>query len=122
MKKRILLAALSLPVLLSGCVVSVGGDGEYDSDYHYSYKSLEKKNRAHIADFTTDMSISAVKSKMGVPDFNEMYQRGDDNVQVLFYRTQRNEGDGMTTKDECTPLVFKNGVLIGWGEHAYQKI
>jgi len=28
-------------------------------------------------------------------------------------------GDGITTKDECTPLVFRNGNLVGWGDSAY---
>jgi hypothetical protein len=41
---------------------------------------------------------------------------------VLFYRTHRRDGDGVTTKDECTPLVFKNGLLIGWGDAAYQAL
>jgi hypothetical protein len=25
--------------------------------------------------------------------------------------------DGYTTQDECMPLVFKNGKLIGWGNN-----
>jgi hypothetical protein len=59
---------------------------------------------------------------MGIADFNESYSKDDDTYQVLYYRTQRINGDGVTTKDECTPLVFKNSILVGWGERAYNTI
>jgi hypothetical protein len=121
MKKRLLAAALVLPLTLSGCVVSVGGD---DGDYGYneSWHNQERKNRKMIADLSTNMDITTIKKRMGTPDFNELHQRGDDEYQVLFYRTQRKEGDGVTTKDECTQLVFKNGILVGWGDTAYDNI
>ncbi|MCV2883260.1 DUF3192 domain-containing protein [Aestuariibacter sp. AA17] len=122
MKKLLLAAAVSAPLLLSGCVVSVGGDDDYDSYSHSSWQKKERKNRAHIASLELGMSVESVKNKMGVPDFNEMYNKQDRSVQVLFYRTQRAEGDGATTKDECTPLVFKGGALVGWGERAYLEM
>jgi hypothetical protein len=56
---------------------------------------------------------------MGIADFNEFYIKGEDTYQVLYYRTQHIDGDGVTTKDECTPLVFKNSALLGWGETIY---
>ena len=56
---------------------------------------------------------------MGLADFNEFHQKDQDRFQVLYYRTQRKNGDGVTTKDECTPLVLKNGLLVGWGDTAY---
>ena len=123
MKKMILAGALVLPLTLSGCVVSVG-DGEYgyDGEHYSSWEDREYKNRKRISSLDLDMTIERVKDKMGVPDFNELYKQDGDNVQVLFYRTQRIEGDGVTTKDECTPLVFKDGLLIGWGENAYRAI
>jgi len=34
--------------------------------------------------------------------------KGDDEYRVLYYRTQRLHADGDTTKDETTPLIFKN--------------
>ena len=120
MKKALLVTALVVPLTLTGCVVSVGGDGE---GMHYSsWEDREYKNRRKISNLTLDMSITNVKDSFGVPDFNELHARGEDNVQVLYYRTQRTEGDGVTTKDECTPLVFKNGMLVGWGDTAYSQI
>ena len=42
----------------------------------------------------------------------------DNNYQVMFYRTQHVKSDGITTQDECTFLLFVNGILkeIGLGE------
>ena len=120
MRKALLVAALVAPLTLTGCVVSVGGDG--DGSYHSSWEDREYKNRRKISNLALDMSITNVKDSLGVPDFNELHQKSDDKIQVLYYRTQRKEGDGITTKDECTPLVFKNGVLVGWGDSAYDRI
>lgn len=120
MKKTLIAAALVLPLALSGCVISVDGDGEYS--HHSDWQDREHKNRKHIANLETNTDISSIKSRMGTPDFNESHPKGDDQFQVLYYRTQRMDGDGVTTKDECTPLVFKNGLLIGWGESAYAML
>ncbi|MCC2614838.1 DUF3192 domain-containing protein [Aestuariibacter halophilus] len=120
MKKSILAAVFTLPVLLSGCVVSVGGDDDYG--YHRDWQDREQDNRRYIADLNLDVTLASTKRKMGTPDFTESYQQGDDQITVLFYRTHRHDGDGMTTKDECTPLVFKNERLIGWGDTAYAQI
>ncbi|MEW9797656.1 DUF3192 domain-containing protein [Alteromonas sp. CYL-A6] len=120
MKKLVLVLALAAPFALSGCVVSVGGDG--DSHYSSDWKDREYNNRKHIADLEVEMSYESVVRRMGVADFNELHQRADGVYRVLFYRTQRTMDDGVTTKDECTPLVFKDGALIGWGESAYAHI
>ena len=120
MKKGVIAAALVLPLMLSGCVISVDGDG-YDSHYG-DWQDREYKNRKNINKLAVDMSYTQVVDRMGVADFNEMHKRDDDTYQVLFYRTQRSHEDGVTTKDECTPLVFKNGTLVGWGDQAYRQI
>jgi len=120
MKHVFLAAALVSPLLLSGCVVSVGGDkdGYYSSDW----EEREYNNRKHISRLEKDMSYESVVRKMGVADFNELHEKGDGVYRVLFYRTQRTMDDGITTKEECTPLVFLNGMLVGWGDSAYQHI
>ena len=58
----------------------------------------------------------SVVDELGAADFNEMISSNGDTVQVLYYRTQRVDDDGITTKNECTPLVFVNNELKGWGE------
>jgi hypothetical protein len=120
MNKLAVAALFGLSLGLSGCVISVNSDGEYghQSDWH----EKEQKNRKHIARLQQDASYDDILNRMGIADFNELYTKGDGTYQVLYYRTQRIEGDGVTTIDECTPLVFKNSVLVGWGESAVNVI
>lgn len=118
-KQFSLVCALAAPLFLSGCVVSVGGDG--DGYYAQDWEKREKNNRRHISKLDTDMALEAISNRMGLADFDESYQRGSDDYRVLYYRTQRLADDGVTTKDECTPLVFKNSRLIGWGDSALKE-
>jgi hypothetical protein len=119
--RNILLASLvGLSLSLSGCVISVDGDGV--DGYHADWQDREHKNRSNINKLSVNMSLAEVSARMGVPDFNELHEKDQDSYQVLYFRTQRKDGDGVTTKDECTPLVLKNGELIGWGETANEMI
>ncbi len=120
LKKSFIACAICAPLLLSGCVVSVGGDGDGYS-YSSDWEKRETNNRRHISKLDVDMTLESVSSRMGMADFDEFYQRDGSDYRVLYYRTQRSSGDGVTTKDECTPLVFKNGRLAGWGEAALNE-
>lgn len=122
MKKSliILCAALPLTLGLTGCVVKVGGDD--DGSYSYDFNDREYDNRKKIASLQVNSSFADVQNSLGVADFNEVYEKNGESVQVLFYRTNRKHKDGITTKDECTPLIFKNGQLVSWGDKAYSMI
>ncbi|MCL1076756.1 DUF3192 domain-containing protein [Parashewanella spongiae] len=128
--KFIAMTVLTMATIgLSGCVINVG-EGEYDKNsiHPKGWEYAQKQNRQHIEELTLGMSKERVLSLMGRPDINEAFlttkNEGEEGqeVQVLFYRTQHNSGDGKTTKDECTPLVIKNGKLVGWGEKAYRYV
>lgn len=120
MKKGLLAIALS-GVLLSGCVISI--DDDYDNgSNHVSWSKIEKENRKMISELSVGTSIASVRRSMGTPDFDELIVKNDKEHRVLFYRTQRTEGDGITTKDECTPILFVNGELIGFGQTALDAI
>jgi hypothetical protein len=124
MKKCLAVAGMSV-FLLSGCVFSI--DGNYDDDYDYghgssSFTKVERDNRQSISKLEAGDSLNMVRNKMGVPDFDELIVRDDREYRVLFYRTQRTKGDGVTTKDECTPILFENGNLVGFGETALDRI
>jgi hypothetical protein len=118
-KQLLVICALTSPLLLSGCVISVGGDG--DGYYGQDWEKREKNNRRHISKLDTDMTLESISNRMGLADFDESHQKDSDDYRVLYYRTQRLADDGMTTKDECTPLVFKNGRLTGWGNSALRE-
>lgn len=116
MKKLMSLTAGILALsLLSGCVIVVDGDKRV-TNKRTPIEQIEADNRAAIAKLSIGASPSSVLSTMGTPDFDERLSKGDTDYRILYYRTQRVKADGMTTKDECTPLVFANGELLGWGQ------
>lgn len=77
--------------------------------------------------FINELSIDSSVTKqffiesLGSPDITEAKVAQDSSYQVMFYRTHHKKSDGITTKDECTPLLFKNGQLIAWGDGAYEQ-
>lgn len=120
MNNLVVATLFGLSLGFSGCVISVDGDGGYG--HQSDWRNAEQINRKHISRLQQDISYDDILNRMGIADFNEFYAKGDDTYQVLYYRTQHIDGDGVTTKNECTPLVFKNSVLLGWGETAYNAI
>lgn len=120
MKLRNLMFVAILPftLTLGGCIISVDGENWG----HHDWEDREYKNRKLIADLKLESSTQQIQTLLGVPDFSEFHRENTDDVQILFYRTHRNHGDGVTTKDECTPLVFRNNRLVGWGDAAYRTI
>jgi len=122
MKKTLLTLLVIAPMTLSltGCIVSVGGEDGHS--FSSEFGDREYKNRKVIASMPLNSSYADATQKLGVADFNETYQQDSDTVQVLYYRTHRVHKDGLTTKDECTPLIFKNGILTAWGTKAYNQL
>jgi hypothetical protein len=97
----IVIAPLSLT--LTGCVIAVGGeDGHSISG---DFDDREYQNRKKIAGIQLNTTFT------GVADFNETYFDDGKTVNVVYFRTHRLHKDGLTTKDECTKLVFVNDEL-----------
>ncbi|WP_462159967.1 DUF3192 domain-containing protein [Pseudoalteromonas sp. GB56] len=91
------------------------------------WQDREAYNKRFIAklDTSTPMHIEEVLETLGTPDLTFVKRRGDDIYQIVFYRTQHIKADGITTKDECTGLLFKNKKLLVWGQQAelaYDKV
>jgi len=122
MKKSLIAVIVSTSLVfgLSGCVIAIDGD-KHDSDFSNSHDRAGQ-NREHIATLIPQMSLSDVTNKLGIADFNESYQKDGASINVLFYRTHRVHKDDLTTKDECTPLIFKQGALVSWGDQALQQL
>lgn len=121
-KIRVISLASLLMISLSGCVIAIGDDEFQRDTNHSSWEVREKNNRAHIQAMQLGQQYLDVTNKMGVADFNELITRGDNTYQILYYRTHRKDGDGVTTKNECTSLVFLNSELIGWGDNFVQSL
>ena len=110
-----LLVLVFLAVWLSGCVVAIGNDGPESRDSRWA--EIERDNRRAIDSLLMGMGIREVQLAMPhEADFSEAFMVDGVAHRVLFYRTQRVEGDGVTSRNETTPLVFADGQLVGWGE------
>lgn len=94
----------------------------YDDDPdQMDWEDRQSFNKRFINSLSIDDHIvkAYVIESLGSPDLTEAKQIEDDALQIMFYRTHHKQSDGITTKDECTPLLFKNGKLIAWGDNAY---
>jgi hypothetical protein len=116
-----LITAISLASVLSGCVIAVG---DHDDEYkdNEDWKKIQQFNQSYINQLGLGAEASAVRKSLGAPALVELFNKNGEEVEVLFYRTQHERSDGETSKDECTPLVFKRGVLVGLGDKAYQNL
>lgn len=101
MKKIVLLCSV---VALSGVILSA------------CQSPLINKNKRNIGRLEVGMSKSEVTNIMGPVDKDEIYNTKN----VWFYYTTPKWSDGNITKDECTPLVFSKGKLVGWGKKYYK--
>jgi outer membrane protein assembly factor BamE (lipoprotein component of BamABCDE complex) len=96
---------------LSGCI-SINGSHHGDGK---DWKDNQESNRRVISELALGTERSNVLTRLGTPSFSEAFVKDDEQYNVLFYRTHLTKSDGKTTKDETTPLIFKNDTLIGWG-------
>lgn len=114
---HMLFVLIPVVFVLNACVVVVDGDKNTKSSRSTSWEQIEQTNRDEIARLNSGQSLSTVMNTMGTPDFDESLELESGTYRVLYYRTHRKVADGMTTRDECTPLVFRNGELVGWGDN-----
>lgn len=114
-----LLSVLTFSAILSGCVIAVG-DRDDESNGNADWEKIQQYNLGYINQLSLGTEATAVRKSIGAPAFVELFTKNGQQVEVLFYRTQHERSDGETSKDECTPLVFKQGVLVGVGAKAYQ--
>ena len=118
-----LILASAMAMGLSGCVIVAGDHDEFDRSYSRSdWEDIERQNRQSIAQLKIGEGYDSILTRFGEASFTEAFQMGDATYQVLFYRTHRIHSDGDTTKDETTPLVFKERSLIGWGNEALARV
>ncbi len=70
-----------------------------------------RKNIENSRNLRVGMTKAEVLEVMGEPIRDEKFCEPD----LWFYYIEMVWGDGLITEDECMPLVFENGKLIGWG-------
>ena len=80
------------------------------------YKIAEK-NVNNAKQLRNGMTKAEVLALMGEPLKDEVFNKPD----VWYYYFDCNWLDGLITEEECFPLVFKDGKLIGWGNRVYMS-
>ena len=103
MKKKSLSKVLTIAVtgtLLSGC------------GYFAQFENFENSTKLRVG-----MTKEQVRQIMGEP-VNEVYCKPD----LWFYYINTQWHDGLITRDECMPLVFRDGKLAGWGNEYYNRV
>lgn len=82
------------------------------------WKQEQDANRKGLRTLSVGMQQEEVTEVMqGPPDLTEAFQEGEsESFEVWYYYTNRRRADGNRTKDEMTPLVFRDGKLVGWGD------
>ena len=70
-----LLSVVCVSAVLSGCVIVAGDVDEFDRDgYRTNWQSIEKDNRAKIANLSLGANYDTVVKTMGQPNFSEAYE------------------------------------------------
>ncbi len=113
---RILLALAAYGVFV-GLVVTFYDD----SPDKMEWKDRESYNRQFIAKIKLEQfTFEEALEQLGSPDITEAIKVESDDFQVMFYRTHHVKSDGITTIEECTALLFKDGTLTGIGKSAHE--
>lgn len=92
-----------------------------DKPENMDWQDREEYNKVQITKLKLGSTREEILALLGTPDITEAKMQDGTTIQVMFYRTQHVRADGLTTLDECTPLLFENDHLIAWGEGAYQS-
>lgn len=79
--------------------------------------SEARRNLDNARALRVGMTKAQVLAIMGEPVKDEIFTKPD----VWFYFIEPVWVDGLTTEDECMPLVFENGKLVGWGNEYYAR-
>jgi len=87
-----------------------------------------KTNRTNMQQVSLGMTEAQVIEIMGQPAFKDMFQHGDLTRATYYYFTNEMGNKGFTgsmstytlVRQDCAPLVFKNGALIATGR--YNKV
>ncbi|WP_372872302.1 DUF3192 domain-containing protein [Shewanella sp.] len=99
-------------------VVAIGYEPTPDE---MDWEDRQLFNSKVLAGLEIGQDMNQVRQMMGSPDFSEAKTVKDGALQVLFYRTHHVKGDGKTTRNECTPLLFRDNQLIAWGTDTYKQ-
>jgi len=121
MNKKII-ALIAIALIAYGIFVALVLNFYNDSPTKMSWEDREAFNKQYVSKVKLDkLTFDKVIKDLGSPDITEAKKHNSDYLQLMYYRTQHVKSDGITTEDECTALLFKNGKLIAIGNSAQQS-
>ena len=113
--------ALLVSLLLLGCA-----GGSLSELAHENQSSIIKltvgMTRATVIDLMGTKSASTNDGLVANPFRSETFQdKAGAQFEVLYYVTERNRRFQPLRLSQTTPLILKNGVLIGWGADSLRQ-
>lgn len=122
MNKKVI-ARILIALIAYGIFVALVVNFYDDSPAQMQWEDREAYNRQFIAklELKKIFNFNSAIEQLGSPDITEAKLVDETSYQVSFYRTQHVKSDGITTQDECTALLFTNGVLTAIGNTAYEQ-
>ena len=78
-------------------------------------------NLQKMSEISFGQHLEEIRTLLGRADFVEAKTGIDGQYQVMYYRTHHMKSDGETTKEECTPLLFRDNLLIAWGQDTQKQ-
>ena len=97
---------LSAVAILSGALFLAAGVAGCSTPWGTIRRNIENSRKLRVG-----MTKAQVLEIMGEPIRDEKFCEPD----IWYYYNDMVWGDGLITEDECMPLVFENGKLVGWG-------
>ena len=123
MNKKVL-SLIGIALCAYGIIVLLVINFYDDNPANMKWEDREEFNRQFIAKLDIgQFTFPQALTTLGNPDITEAKQVNDTYYQVLFYRTQHMKSDGFTTQDECSYLLFIDGVLTEYAiAHKYEGL
>ena len=121
-----LFGSIFLCLVVVSCSYATSEDGKET----VFYNELLGRNRSNLPRLEVGMTRADVISLMGVyhgskfsnPFQTEALAIGDDRYEILYYLTQTHPGFRQISIAQATPIVLKDGRLVGWGRSALNYI
>lgn len=95
-----------LPALLLAAAILLAPAGCALNPWYTASRNIDNSKRLRVG-----MTKSEVLDVMGEPLTDEIFCKPD----CWYYYIEPVWVDGLTTEEECMPLVFEEGKLVGWG-------
>jgi hypothetical protein len=126
---------LIVAVIIMGLAeTSCSADRSYSPSDAIPYKELLARNQAAISRLAVGMTKDEVMATMGAysaatkdgmvlnPIRTESFSIGADVFEKMFYVTSAHRPFEPVKDSQTTPVVLKNGKVIGWGRDAVDSI